>query len=405
MTDNPSDIFEHARDLAEDEQLEEAAKQYARAGHLFARQSRFAMATGAFSESSDKYTLLDMRTLARSYLVLAANCAISVDLPLTAFEMRWVLSEMDRSNLDLKAVGAGGKLLGEIVDPNTENFEEVDKTLQALTSATTPATERPYVSAEASQRFYDFFREMPAVTDEEVQSTLYRIFLRVRHLNVHDVVGNAYTRAALAVREIQPQWREVLATFAYTRAAVAYAKTGQYEQANIVFERLSRVWGVLSPIFGEADFYQYQYDFFSEMEAALKGNFHEADRFYVFKMSAYTRILRLRGSNLQYLYRLWGWTGGASLLRASVSALAVPAIIFPIIYVLLWVPLERMICPETLYKLVEAEYLSFLTFVTLGFGDVSPEGWTKVVVSIEAVAGYLVFGLLLAVIVRKMFRS
>jgi len=63
-------------------------------------------------------------------------------------------------------------------------------------------------------------------------------------------------------------------------------------------------------------------------------------------------------------------------------------------------------CEKTLLsKIGNSIYLSIVTFTTLGYGDIVPVGWGKIIAATEATLGYILLSLFLVVFVRKAIRD
>jgi len=59
---------------------------------------------------------------------------------------------------------------------------------------------------------------------------------------------------------------------------------------------------------------------------------------------------------------------------------------------------------ENLWALLECSYFSIVTFTTLGYGDLTPVGWTRAVAALEAFSGSFTMALFVVVFVKKMTR-
>jgi hypothetical protein len=60
--------------------------------------------------------------------------------------------------------------------------------------------------------------------------------------------------------------------------------------------------------------------------------------------------------------------------------------------------------PPTSYWWLNTLYFSFITYATVGFGDVSPTGWLVIVAMVEGILGVMLNAALIVVIFRKLIR-
>jgi hypothetical protein len=102
------------------------------------------------------------------------------------------------------------------------------------------------------------------------------------------------------------------------------------------------------------------------------------------------------------LFKLWGWMDfGRSMPRAGSFALTL-VFVFGTIYKLFPHLLYYGKHPATQFT---PYYFSFVTYTTLGFGDVTARGVAgEVLVTLEVMLGYLTLGLLLAILANTVAR-
>jgi len=102
------------------------------------------------------------------------------------------------------------------------------------------------------------------------------------------------------------------------------------------------------------------------------------------------------------IFRAWGWIDyGRSLGRVALAALSISAI-FGGVYTLFPDMLEYRHWADWWFS---PFYYSFVTYTTLGFGDITPitkEG--MILVTIEVILGYITLGLLVSILANKVAR-
>ena len=59
---------------------------------------------------------------------------------------------------------------------------------------------------------------------------------------------------------------------------------------------------------------------------------------------------------------------------------------------------------EETNNFLEASYFSVVTFTTLGYGDISPTGWSRLLACTEALVGVFMNSLFIFVFCRKMIQ-
>jgi uncharacterized protein YjbI with pentapeptide repeats len=128
--------------------------------------------------------------------------------------------------------------------------------------------------------------------------------------------------------------------------------------------------------------------FYREMEMKRKGTKKKRDRLWL------------------ELYRLLAGYGERPLHTIAVSGLVV--LIFALLYVglgCIQCDLDPMKNPSLSQEIIDAIYFSFVTFTTLGLGDVQPStNLGKALICGEAVIGAFLIALFVVVFVRKMMR-
>ncbi len=117
------------------------------------------------------------------------------------------------------------------------------------------------------------------------------------------------------------------------------------------------------------------------MDSALRAVHNRLDKFSIF-------IEELKFRDL-FLY----WVG--------------VAVVFGLLYyILLFFPGNGLLqgtepLPPTLKSLGTAEYFSFITSETVGYGDIAPKGFSRVLAALEGFLGFLMFGIVIAKLVSS----
>lgn len=407
--DDPREMYKEARVLKLRDKLLEAAQTFSYSGKAFASSGNFELASHVFREAIDAYLAVDEFSQANSCYTWAANCSINSGMHLNAMAYKFEDLEVCVKSSNWVQVAHGGYTLAELLDPTIANKSQMNQLLATMSKWDQPPTTPPFLSYQRYVEFCSYFVEMPQLDQSHIAELLSVLFGRTWLVKNNDFLCNLYEKATADVHIIVPRWREVLASALYTRACIAYAAREDFEEVNILLSRLLNLWGVFKEVWGETFFYQHQYNFFGELERASKKNFQQADRFYFKKMQAYAAALRAKSSKLFYLYKGWEIFGGygVGIIRAALTALLLPLVVFPLLYALS-IPVGGKLegaNMQPLYWALNSIYFSIVTFTTLGYGDISPKGFAKIIASLEAITGYLVLALIVTIIARKMFRS
>ena len=111
---------------------------------------------------------------------------------------------------------------------------------------------------------------------------------------------------------------------------------------------------------------------------------------------------RWRGTWRMALFWLWGRIDYGRCLHCVGGWALLIAILFGSIYAKF--P-QLLNYDDSAHTLITPFYYSFVTYTTLGFGDVTPKSWIgELLVTIEVILGYLTLGLLVAVLSQKIAR-
>jgi len=114
-------------------------------------------------------------------------------------------------------------------------------------------------------------------------------------------------------------------------------------------------------------------------------------------------------TNYPIIYRIWNITAkcGQSILRWSIWSFGI-AIVFAMVF---WLatPFFEFTNPSFSKELVtdfwSYLYFSFVTFTTLGFGDIVALNWcSKLIVTLEVIVGYIMLGGLVSILANKLAR-
>jgi len=164
----------------------------------------------------------------------------------------------------------------------------------------------------------------------------------------------------------------------------------------------------------------------AKLEYEKEGEYDKAGEMYISEMETNRLGLKAQGGSL--LKRLvlrflkWSCNYGESPGRFIIWLLAI-VLVFAIIYMPIipnwcgWCPSITFkeypfhdwgagIVDGFLFNIGTAIYFSVVTFATLGFGDIAPVSLVgKFWASLEVLSGYLMFGMLITLVVRKITRS
>ena len=104
-----------------------------------------------------------------------------------------------------------------------------------------------------------------------------------------------------------------------------------------------------------------------------------------------------------WLFRAWGIIDyGRSMLSAFVIAIFLVMVFGSIYSIFPYLISYGATHPKTWFS---PYYFSIVTFTTLGFGDVTANGWLgEMVVSLQVILGYLTLGLLISILANKVAR-
>jgi hypothetical protein len=123
--------------------------------------------------------------------------------------------------------------------------------------------------------------------------------------------------------------------------------------------------------------------------------------FYVLISSllvAVTVIIHAFGSTLVLRYLAWQRVGAdavMSTLRVSriLIGTVLLLVVLHVVEIMIWALAYRNLLPDSeLQSFEEAVYFSFVTFTTLGYGDISLTGVWRVMSGVEALNGILLVG-------------
>ncbi len=123
--------------------------------------------------------------------------------------------------------------------------------------------------------------------------------------------------------------------------------------------------------------------------------------FYVLISSllvAVTVVIHAIGSTLVLRYLAWQRTARRTVMSTMhVARILIGTVLLLIILhaiqIMIWAVAYRSLLPDTeLQSFEEAVYFSFVTFTTLGYGDISLTGVWRVMSGIEALNGILLVG-------------
>ena len=164
----------------------------------------------------------------------------------------------------------------------------------------------------------------------------------------------------------------------------------------------------------------------AKVEYGKEGKYDDAGRMYVRERESTRLHLKSQHGNLVKRAWLWIWNHssnyGESPLR-FIGWIAAIVLIFALInlpIISTWLdwwpsitfekyPFHRWgdgIIDGVLYNIVTALYFSAVTFATLGFGDITPVNILgKICAIAEVLLGYLMFGVLITLVARKMTRN
>ena len=74
-------------------------------------------------------------------------------------------------------------------------------------------------------------------------------------------------------------------------------------------------------------------------------------------------------------------------------------ILFATIYYAFW-PID---CDEQRQALFNSLYFSVVTWTTLGYGDIQPDGWARGVAALEALFGYVYTPLFIGLVITSLY--
>ena len=115
---------------------------------------------------------------------------------------------------------------------------------------------------------------------------------------------------------------------------------------------------------------------------------------------------KIRGGEKNILFRMWKFLDfGRSFFRALVLALCIAlfyGLLFFMDYLFHFGLLDFSSSADTF---LTPFYYSFVTFTTLGFGDVVPSNWVgELIVVTEVIAGFLSLGVMVAIFAQTIAR-
>ena len=129
---------------------------------------------------------------------------------------------------------------------------------------------------------------------------------------------------------------------------------------------------------------------------------------------AITMVIHAVGTTfwLLYLGRKMRATVGPRRMGSTLTILTATVVILTVLHtiqVLIWAFAYMHLLPETvLHTFEEATYFSFVTFTTLGYGDITFDGVWRVLSGIEALSGVLLIGwstAMLFVVVQRTWKD
>lgn len=410
----PGELLAKARSADEQHKTESAAKLYMQAAEAYATDGRFQEAGDLFQKAADRYIALGKPESVEHALINSSNCFMLAGKHLFAFIAQWLLAEYKTSKGKISE--ASFPSLAELIDPHEHDYSIATESLKILEKSVQLGVVVPYVTFDSQKSFYDFFKSMPSQDGEALANHLSILFARAYLMDTSDRVAQLYFELAKALadrrNEIISKWREILATLAYARACVVYAQKGDFKDARETDQTLETLRRDVKSIFGKDAYLELRYELYEKMEALLAKNFQEADRYYFKRMQTYTDILfEQKHWALGIVYRLWGIsTGyGVGIFRALTTIAILSIFVFPLIYCGLWlysgIPFQGIVNSGLIRNVANAIYFSIVTFTTLGFGDISPIGWAKLIAVAEVFAGYVSLALVVTIIARKMLRK
>jgi len=191
------------------------------------------------------------------------------------------------------------------------------------------------------------------------------------------------------------------AGYFFEKAGIGYQTEGQYSEAADSFRN-------------------------AKVEYEKEGKYEKAGEMYVNEKESAKAYLKTQKRDLKQRVWLWIWkyssNYGESPLR-FIGCVTAIVFIFAIIYMpimsnwFIWWPSIAFvkypfhewsdgIINGIAYNIVTALYFSVVTFATLGFGDIAPVSITgKVCAIVEVLLGYLMFGVLITLVARKVTRN
>lgn len=132
------------------------------------------------------------------------------------------------------------------------------------------------------------------------------------------------------------------------------------------------------------------------------GNQTEASRVYQLEMTARRQYAHAYEGALRWLWfcgfgEVIGY--GESYSRFAAWSIFVFVLLFPAIYA---APVFQL---NGAHDFRDDIYFSIVTATTVGYGDMQPQGWLKAVANVESLVGLVAFGMLVALLVRRVIRS
>jgi hypothetical protein len=419
MSDFPGELIEKAIDLKHQGRDEEAAALYIKVANILlyerGTQEDLLGASSCFFNAADCH--FSNNRLKAETCLRNAQCILAiVGSPYPFLGARWACANLDYEIGHYLNAATEYLTIAEAIDPKEEEHcSWRESLLRADLNGVDILRFQP--SSEDFTKLLKRIKRWKQQHKDEPRDFLAYTFRDITQFDFRDCVTSLFfwVIGTATRKEITSKWKEIWALAAYARASICFIKARELGKVTRAIARTQELVEALRPdtksLFSWS---QWKFLWFRDLEKAAAETqlWDYPSDYYYEKMKAYTEQLKESKRYKKFiLYSVWRYTGGygEKVFNYILTLGLIVLVFFPILFATvssLHPPSSLREVSNTLTgKIIDYLYFSIVTFSTLGYGDITPRGLTRIIASIEALTGFAMLGLFLTIVARKLFKK